>query len=580
MRNKKRYVIVFVIFIIVIGLILYFSKNKYANNGDINVQHVEIKSRDYFLSFDEKYGVIDKNGNEIIDTKYDVVQIPNPQKDVFICMSNYNPQSGVYTTKVFNKEKEEILWNYSKVEAIKREESMDGIPYEKSVLKYKENEKYGLIDFEGNKITKPLYNNISALEYKEGMLIVDVNGKYGVINTAGREVIPTKFDLIESDQYSMSENHNINAGFIVAKKESNGYTYGYFNSNGKKLLDTVYREIKRINNITDDENAYLVVVKNGNTGLLKNDKIILECEYEDIQFDSLNNFIIVQQQSKQGVYKLNGDMVIPIKYDNIIIVGSSINAQIGDEVIVFDESGKPFSNENYISIIKNKDYYITIDKNEKYGVLDSKLNKVIDNKYNYLEYINNEYFIAQTDDGAGIIDSNENIVVSFKYDVLNVIQGTEVIQGIIDERLDIFNMKIEKIMSMDNARVSSKEGYIKIYNQYDRKYILNNGQEANGKDIIKDKKIFASKSNNKWGFVNKDGEVIVDKIYDYVTEFNDYGYAGVKENGKWGVINQEGKIIEEPTYELDSIEPDFIGKYYCVDLGYGEVFYCDNKNNN
>ena len=82
------------------------------------------------------------------------------------------------------------------------------------------------------------------------------------------------------------------------------------------------------------------------------------------------------------------------------------------------------------------------------------------------------------------------------------------------------------------------------------------------------------KPNGKWGFINKAGEFIVNAKFDYVTEFNKYGFAGIMKDGKWGVIDEAGTIIEEPKYELsDEDLPTFIGKYYETYLGYGEKFY-------
>ena len=61
-----------------------------------------------------------------------------------------------------------------------------------------------------------------------------------------------------------------------------------------------------------------------------------------------------------------------------------------------------------------------------------------------------------------------------------------------------------------------------------------------------------------------------------VTDFNKYGFAGVKLNGKWGVIEQaNNQIIQEPTYELDWEQPSFIGKYYRINDWYGEARYSD-----
>ena len=60
--------------------------------------------------------------------------------------------------------------------------------------------------------------------------------------------------------------------------------------------------------------------------------------------------------------------------------------------------------------------------------------------------------------------------------------------------------------------------------------------------------------------------------YEMVTEFNNYGFAGIKKDGKWGVVNSEGTIIQEPIYELKWENPSFIGKYYKVQA-WGEQYY-------
>ena len=67
--------------------------------------------------------------------------------------------------------------------------------------------------------------------------------------------------------------------------------------------------------------------------------------------------------------------------------------------------------------------------------------------------------------------------------------------------------------------------------------------------------------------------MVVNYNYEAVTESNKYGFAGIKQNGKWGVADSEGKIIVEPTYELNNDEPTFIGQYYQVVYGNGEVYY-------
>ena len=65
--------------------------------------------------------------------------------------------------------------------------------------------------------------------------------------------------------------------------------------------------------------------------------------------------------------------------------------------------------------------------------------------------------------------------------------------------------------------------------------------------------------------------------YDFVTRFNEYGFAGIKKDGKWGVVNSNGDIIVEPVYDIDSDSPKFVGKYYEYNLGYGEPYFVCNK---
>ena len=48
--------------------------------------------------------------------------------------------------------------------------------------------------------------------------------------------------------------------------------------------------------------------------------------------------------------------------------------------------------------------------------------------------------------------------------------------------------------------------------------------------------------NNKWGFINKDGEIVIPLEYNFAYEFAE-GLAPVKIKDKWGFIDKTGKII-------------------------------------
>ncbi|HPJ02920.1 MAG TPA: WG repeat-containing protein [Candidatus Limiplasma sp.] len=50
------------------------------------------------------------------------------------------------------------------------------------------------------------------------------------------------------------------------------------------------------------------------------------------------------------------------------------------------------------------------------------------------------------------------------------------------------------------------------------------------------------RQNWKWGFVDRNGEVIVETIWDSASEFSE-GLAGVERDGKWGFINIYGDLV-------------------------------------
>jgi hypothetical protein len=68
------------------------------------------------------------------------------------------------------------------------------------------------------------------------------------------------------------------------------------------------------------------------------------------------------------------------------------------------------------------------------------------------------------------------------------------------------------------------------------------------------------KGEEKWGFVNKEGKVIINPQFSAVSNFSD-GKCGVRNSdGKWGFINKEGKIIIN--YQFDRVKDFINGK--CV----------------
>lgn len=548
-----------------------------TNNRNYEVE--KVKQYNYFiLKKDELYGIIDRKGNMVVVPQYTDIKIPNPEKGVFVC---YQGDS----TKVLNEKGEEILTQYSDVQPIQLKNIISDLMYEKNVLKYSQDGKYGLVNLQGKKITKPIYDEIDSLPYKEGELIVRENEKYGVINMKGNQIIEISYDKIVTDEYYTDENRYQYAGYIVSIKTPEGYRYGYRNHQGKELLKTEYNDISRVTEIKDDSNTYLIYAKNGQYGIAKNGEKILENEYQSIRYDISNQVFVVEKSKKYGIANSEGKIIVPLQYHQIDITGIYLYAQDEQGITVYNSDGTQANVDANVSILKtnNEKYKIKINSENEtsYGVINQEGKQLIEENYNYIEYLYDNYFIVSNEHGKlGILDDKEAIKIDIKYDALQKIQGTDLIQTTLAETktTQIYSKTMEKICEMQNATLEIEQDFIKIFNETETKYFSKEGKELKNTEVYPNNKLFVKAQNNQYGFVDSKGNLVVDYQYDKAYELNEYGFATVKKDGKWGSINEEGKEIVAPLYEIKTEKvPSFIGSYYRVTYGSGEFYYTDAK---
>lgn len=576
MKKNKKVVICAIICIIILLIIA----------GTIVYKHAKGKSSDYELEKidvwtylpiveNEKMGVIDNKGNVVIEPNYNNIQIPNPTKDIFIC-SNENE------TKIVNAKGEEKFKKFEEVSAIQLKELATEIPYEKSVLKYKENGKYGIINFDGKKITKAIYDDISNLPYKEGELLVEKDGKYGVISILGKNILPIQYKEIKVDEYYEAENAYRYSGYIVGNDTDKGTMYKYINYKTNIETKSEFQDIKRIVDYEDKDKFYLIYEKDNKYGVIEDGNTILNNEYDNIEYDNLNQLFIVKKDGKYGIVKLNGETLISCLYDEMDIEGIYIYALKNEEQTIFNTSGEKIEDPKYKSVynVENTNYKITINDENKYGVLDENNNSIISNNYFYIGYLGNNYFVVSGQNGKnGIIDNKGNVILDTKYDTIEKIEDTNLIDAveINTNTITLFNNEMKELNKMSNANIFVEKNYIRIYSNKEQKYFNSNGEEKSNKEILSQNKIFSDVKDGKWGFVDSNGNVIVDYIYDDVTEQNSYGFAGIKKDGKWGSINEDGQVIIEPTYTLNNNEVDFVGEYYKYTYGYKKFNYTKDR---
>ena len=579
--SKKAKIALIIIILIAVGAFL-FIKNR--NKGQVEYTLEKVNNYNYFiLKQDNKYGVMGANGDTIITPVYDEVRIPNPEKDVFICYKDN-------ATTCLNSNNEPIFANYNQVEPIRLKNTVSDLMYEKSTLTYVKDDKMGLINLDGKKIVDSKYESIETLPSQEGKLLVKQQGKVGIININGHEIIKPEYDQIKEDGYYENDSDIQKSGYITSNTTKEGYRYGYINYKGEELLKPEYNDISRILDIKDSENAYLILAKDGKYGVYKNGNAVVKNDYQSISYEQGNQVFVVEKSGIYGIADLKGSMVVPLEYNQIDITGIGIYAKKGEQTTIFDKNGKTLELEENTSVLNtgNENYKIKISSSDgaiSYGVINNKGEEAIPQNYSYIEYLSENYFIASNKDGKlGVLDTNNKEVLPLEYASIHKIDGTSIVQTgrDTDQINEFYTSKLEKICESPASTVTLNGNYVYIQSDEGIKYIdKETEQEVKNTDVFKENMLFSAKDENgNWGFVDKAGNVKIDYQYEKVTELNKYGYAGVKKDGKWGVINSEGEIILEPTYtisEENEKDLNFIGKYYSVEYGFGEIYYTSDN---
>ena len=173
-----------------------------------------------------------------------------------------------------------------------------------------------------------------------------------------------------------------------------GYRYGYINYRGSKIVKPIFTQLERVTEISDDKNIYFIAFKDGQAGLLKNNKEIVNYEYEDIQYNVLSDVFIIQRNGKYGANTREGKTILYPEYSSVYTGGIYINAVKDNVIEVFDLQGNKIETDINSKIkTENSNYYITIDKNNIYKVVDANENVIINNDYNYMEYLPGDYIV-------------------------------------------------------------------------------------------------------------------------------------------------------------------------------------------
>lgn len=434
------------------------------------------------------------------------------------------------------------------------------------------NDKWGVINAKGDIVIKPEYNETIIIpdNTKEVFLCTyDVNytdGSYKakVINTKGEEIVKG-YDTIQAvENYDMSNNLWYETDVLLVSKEGK---YGLVDFKGKELLKCEYDSIKALQGVKNS----IIVEKNGKYGLV--DPIgatIIEPEYKAIkpiseQYE--DGYIVTDTANKVGVINRDKTIALEIKYQDVQAIygnGNYVVKEDGKWEIV-NTKGTVYLKNKFDSVKSINGENVIIVSNKKYGVVDLSGKTKIKTEYQNIEFAFGDNYIFKNNDKYGVINLAGEIVLKAEYDNLiyrteaGFFEGTKSKATNTDFIGNDFTVKLSGILS----EIDVKNGYMKIRVNGDYKYYNFKFEQKSNRELLASNTLFLDKKDGKYGYVNKQGVVVVDYIYDDAREQNEFGYASVKKDGKWGCLNSKGKQSVTPSYTLENASLiEFINKWH------------------
>ena len=471
--------------------------------------------------------------------------------------------------------------------AIKKDSTgkVDSKKVTNSYLTVYTNEKWGVINSKGEYVIDPTYENMIIIPNSTSAVFliqsdVDLeNGSYKsyAVDADGNKLY-SSYEQVEAMQNIDKYNQIIYDNNVL--KVSKDGKFGLINYNGKELLSCIYDNIYPLEYV---KNSF-VTIMDGKKGLVDNGgDVIIDNRYQDIQSltDNYENGYVVKNENElSGLIDYKKKQLLECKYSKIEpVFGSGLYAveENGNKEIVDSEGNIKLSNkfDECINISNNR---LLIKKDNKYGIIDVDGNEIIPIEYQDMKYAFEDNYIAEKEDKYGIINISKETKLPFEYKNIIYMKDESFIEADLENgQTNLITTNFETKTTGIVSEINSTLGYIKVRVNDDYKYYNFRLEEQSIKDIYPANTLYKSKENGKYGYVDKNGVVVVNYIYDDATEQNEYGYSAIKKDGKWGAIDSTGKVIVEPSLELkNNLVINFISKWHLA-TDWNANYYTDVK---
>jgi hypothetical protein len=400
------------------------------------------------------------------------------------------------------------------------------------------------------KHTEIAFNRISVDGY--GAIMAAKNNKMGIFKLTGEQITPFEYDNDFIMQYT-------GIGYRISKNKKSGV----IDHQGKVVVPPIYDDVSTI---SMSERDAFKVKNNEKYGIVNREgKVIVPVEFEYIN-DIKDNYLVITQHHKMGLYDKNGNNLVPSKYKQITETTTP-----SSNVLLLTEENGSFNfldkNNKFIFTENVVEYGYVLDENKlknplglmgllyvksksgKVGLLNEELGKlsvpmVYDEIMQYINTGENQlYFSVRAGKKYGLINAKNEVLIPLKYDTINLSFASSTAN---------LNENTETENKYNNwqfvVATGKKYGTVNLKNEVVIPFQYSFLQR------ISHTGLFKAKTGKQYQIIDKDGKPICKNTFDEVANFEqmdnkyseDYTLQALTfYNGKMRVINSEGNFITD-----------------------------------
>ena len=251
------------------------------------------------------------------------------------------------------------------------------------------------------------------------LVVVEKQGKLGVLNSNGTWILKPLYDSIDT-RYSNE---------WIVKKDGRQSIYT------KKGFLLPFR----FGQVWNMDGNYFNVTQNGKWGVYskKEDKLVIPCIYEDMDYcygcQFKGDYVFAQKGGKWGIIDLHNKILVSFKYEH-----HHLNMTSGNRVYALYLNDTPLDINLTTGQVDScrcdpagssdstglAGGFIRVEKNDKYGLLNSAGKQVLDYKYNFIRYdadtmgiyLPAPYVQFSTAEGWGVADTTGKVIIPPAYE--------------------------------------------------------------------------------------------------------------------------------------------------------------------